>query len=45
MPGECDGFQVNQEFAAFPLSGPGGQIAVVPVSLNYFSLTVSLKFN
>ena len=33
MPGDCDGFQVNQEFAAFPLSGPGGQIAVIPVSL------------
>lgn len=33
MPGDCDGFQVNQEFAAFPLSGPGGQIAVVPVSI------------
>ena len=32
MPGDCDGFQVNQEFAAFPLAGPGGQIAVVPVS-------------
>ena len=34
MPGDCDGFQVNQEFAAFPLSGPGGQIAVVSVSLS-----------
>lgn len=34
MPGDCDGFQVNQEFVAFPLSGPGGQIAVVPVSFN-----------
>lgn len=34
MPGDCDGFQVNQEFAAFPLSGPGGQIAVIPVSFN-----------
>lgn len=29
---DSDGFQVNQKFAAFPLSGPGGQIAVVPVS-------------
>jgi len=34
MPGDCDGFHVNQEFAAFPLSGPGGQIAVIPVSFN-----------
>ena len=34
MPGDCDGFQVNQEFAAFPLSGPGGQIAVIPVSFS-----------
>ncbi|KAL9973088.1 hypothetical protein ACROYT_G019500 [Oculina patagonica] len=32
MPGDCDGFQVNDEFAAFPLSGPGGQIAVVPLN-------------
>lgn len=32
LPGDSDGFQVNQEFVAFPLSGPGGQIAVVPVS-------------
>ncbi|XP_020609841.1 coronin-7-like [Orbicella faveolata] len=32
MPGDCDGFQVNQEFAAFPLSGPGGQIAVIPLN-------------
>ncbi|PFX34280.1 Coronin-7 [Stylophora pistillata] len=28
---DSDGFQVNQKFAAFPLSGPGGQIAVVPL--------------
>lgn len=34
MPGDCDGFQVNQEFAAFPLSGPGGRIAVVSVSFS-----------
>ena len=34
MPGDCDGFQANLEFAAFPLSGPGGQIAVIPVSCN-----------
>ena len=34
LPGDSDAFQVNQEFAAFPLSGPGGQIAVVPVSCN-----------
>ncbi|XP_068701404.1 coronin-7-like isoform X1 [Montipora foliosa] len=32
LPGESDGFQVNQDFAAFPLSGPGGQIAVVPLT-------------
>ncbi|KAJ7357667.1 Coronin-7 [Desmophyllum pertusum] len=32
MPGDCDGFHVNQDFAAFPLSGPGGQIAVVPLN-------------
>ena len=31
LPGDSDAFQVNQEFVAFPLSGPGGQIAVVPV--------------
>ena len=34
LPGDSDAFQVNQEFAAFPLSGPGGQIAVVSVSFN-----------
>ena len=34
LPGDSDAFQVNQEFAVFPLSGPGGQIAVVPVSGN-----------
>ena len=33
LPGDSDAFQVNQEFAVFPLSGPGGQLAVVPVSL------------
>lgn len=32
LPGDSDGFQVNQEFVAFPLSGPGGQIAVVPLT-------------
>ena len=33
LPGDSDAFQVNQEFVAYPLSGPGGQIAVVPVSV------------
>ncbi|EDO49756.1 predicted protein [Nematostella vectensis] len=28
--GECDGLQLNKEFVAYPLSGPGGQIAVLP---------------
>lgn len=32
LPGDSDAFQVNPEFVAYPLSGPGGQIAVVPVS-------------
>lgn len=30
--GECDGLQVNREFVAFPLAGPGGQLAVLQVS-------------
>ena len=38
MPGDCDGFHVNQEFAAYPLSGPGGQIAVVSVSFGVCKL-------
>lgn len=33
LPGDSDAFQVNQKFVAYPLSGPGGQIAVVPVSV------------
>ena len=38
MPGDCDRFQVNQECAAFPLSGPGGQISVVSVSFSLLKL-------
>lgn len=55
LPGDSDAFQVNQEFAVFPLSGPGGQIAVVPVSHNLLlrerstgvceSLTVNQKLD
>ena len=30
--GECDGLQANREFVAFPLAGPGGQLAVLQVS-------------
>lgn len=32
LPGDSDAFQVNQKFVAYPLSGPGGQIAVVPLN-------------
>ncbi|GAB6023962.1 hypothetical protein CHUAL_008692 [Chamberlinius hualienensis] len=32
IPGECDGFQVNQDRVALPLRGPGGQIAVLELS-------------
>lgn len=34
LPGDSDGFQVNRDFVAYPLSGPGGQIAVVSVSFD-----------
>lgn len=34
LPGDSDGFQVNQDFVVYPLSGPGGQIAVVSVSFD-----------
>ncbi|KAK2563477.1 Coronin-7 [Acropora cervicornis] len=32
LPGDSDGFQVNRDFVAYPLSGPGGQIAVVSLT-------------
>ena len=36
--GDCDGLQANREFVAFPLAGPGGQLAVLQVSFTLDSI-------
>ena len=47
LPGDSDGFHVNREFIAYPISGPGGQIVIIPVSsyhnqfISPFSQTLS----
>lgn len=32
IPGECDGFQANNERVAVPIAGPGGKIAIYELS-------------
>lgn len=39
--GECDGLQVNDEFVAWLLAGPGGQIAVHQVNKAIYYETIT----